>query len=223
LTRLVIFDPATGTRRVVASHLCGDNVVDPWSPDGRTLAIPVSPPHRGCNGHGGSVVAVAEPTRRGMRRIAKLGTTPVTWNRDGSRILIADRALGALRLIEPHSGKEHAAPSLSPSIDGTWSKGRRLYAALTPDQTVVILDGSLQHQLQVITFVQQYAWSPRRQWLAISEKGRIRILAADTGRTLTVIPARTPHGLSVQSLAWEPTGRALLALAQPEDAPLGHD
>jgi hypothetical protein len=46
--RAVVLDPATGVRTVVAAHLCGEGIVDPWSPDGRSLALPISRPHAGC-------------------------------------------------------------------------------------------------------------------------------------------------------------------------------
>jgi hypothetical protein len=224
LTRLVVFDPASGTRRVVASHLCGDALVEPWSPDGRLLAISVSPPRGGCNGKGGSEVAVADAARGGMRRIAELHTTPVTWSRDGSRLLIAAR--GGSRLADPDNGKGPAVlPSLgSLSAPGGWSRGRRFYAALTRvashAQAVAIVDGSLRRVRRTIIWGGEFAWAPQRQWLAVSEQERIRVLDAVTGRTVAVIPARTRYGFVVESLTWGQDGRSLIAVAAPS---LGHD
>ena len=51
LTRVVVLNPATGRSRVAASHVCGDALPALWSPDGRLLAVAVSRPHSGCNGH----------------------------------------------------------------------------------------------------------------------------------------------------------------------------
>jgi hypothetical protein len=230
LTRLVVRDPATGTQRVVASHLCGDAFVDPWSPDGRSLAVAVSPPHGGCNGHGGPEVAVVDAVAGHMRRMSELHTTPVTWNRDGSRLLIAVGGRdpsGSSRLVDPRTGKGEPVlrqvGSLFPR--GAWSQGRRFYAALTiheaeRSQAVVIVDGSLRYIRQTVLFGQQYAWAPRRQWLAVSEVRRIRVIDAVTGRTVATIPAHTPYGLAVESLRWDRSGRSLLAVAAPL---LGHD
>jgi Tol biopolymer transport system component len=229
-TRLVIFDPVRGTRRVVARHVCGDALVEPWSPDGRALALPVSPPRGGCNGHGGPEVAVADPAGGRMRRITHPRTTPVTWSRDGSGLLLAardDSGPGSSRLVDPRTGKGAAVLSPIESLlaPGSWSKGRRFYAALAiyaadSAQSVVIVEGSLRRIRRTIVFGQQYAWSPRRQWLAVSEEKRIRVLDAETGRTVAVIPVQTLYGLGVQSLTWDPGGRSLLAVAAPS---LGHD
>ena len=91
LTQLVVFDPATSTRRVVASHVCGDMLVDPWAPDGTTLAVAVSPAHSGCNGHGGVVVAVSDATHGHMHRITSPPSAPIAWTQDGSKLLIETR------------------------------------------------------------------------------------------------------------------------------------
>jgi hypothetical protein len=223
LTLLVVIDPASGKRRVVASHVCGDALVDPWSPDGRTLAIPVSPPGGGCNGDGGSEVAVTDAVHGGMHRIAELHTTPVTWNRDGSRLLINGGS--GSRLVDPRTGKgQGGLPSVG-SLPGSWSKGRRFYATLGllpggNTSALLIVDGSLQHVRYTIAFGAVFAWSPTRQWLAVSDQQRVTVLDAVTGRTVATIPARSPYGLSVWSLTWDRDGNSVVAVAAPA---LGHD
>lgn len=86
---VVVVNTRTGARRVLtATHLCRDALADPWSPDGRWLAVPVSAPGDGCSAYGPEA-AVVEVEQGRLRRVAGVHTTPVTWNRDGSRLLIA--------------------------------------------------------------------------------------------------------------------------------------
>jgi hypothetical protein len=228
LTRLVVFDPATSTRRVVASHVCGDALVDPWAPDGRSLAVAVSPPHTGCNGHGGSVVAVADAVRAQMRRITTPQTTPIAWTRDGTRLLIAvrDSADATSRLIDPRTGKGHPVfPSYGSLANGAWSTTHRFFAGLSINlanrrQVLLVVNGALTRVIESQAYPTLYAWAPRRQWLAIANHNSIRVLNALTGRFVATIPADTPNGLSLQSITWAHDGNALSIVASPS---LGHD
>ena len=115
-----------------------------------------------------------------LRRVAGVHTTPVTWNRDGSRLLIAvgsSDPFGSSRLVDPRGTAGQAVlPSIGALLaPGAWAPGRRFYAALTRvlrsrSQAVAIVDGSLR-------------------------------------RVVALIPAVTPYGLSVRSLRWDRSGR----------------
>jgi hypothetical protein len=227
LTRLVVFDPATGKRRVVASHVCGDALVDPWAPDGTTLAVAVSPPRTGCNGHGGVVVAVADATRGHMRRITTPQSAPIAWTRDGSRLLIgAQDAAGTFtsHLIDPRTGEGSVAfPSYGRLVEGIWSHDRRFFAALAftgTRQVLVLADGSFAGPVEELGEVTRYAWAPRRQLLAIASFKDIRVLDALSGRIVATVPATTTYGLVVLSIAWNRGGRSLRIEASPA---LGRD
>ena len=67
----------------------------------------------------------------------------------------------------------------------------------------------------MVVFGQQFAWAPRRQWLAISEEKRIRVPDAITGRTVVTIPVRALYGFATWSLGWEPSGRSLTVSVRP--------
>jgi hypothetical protein len=228
LTLLVVFDPATNTRRVVASHVCGDALVDPWAPNGQLLAVAVSPAHTGCNGHGGVVVAVSDARAGHMRRVTHPQSAPIAWTRDGSRLLIAtqdSKGAATLRLINPRTGKGRVAfSSYEPFVGGTWSPAHRFFAALTAsaghEQGLVIVDGPFTGPVKALGYAALYAWAPRRQLLAIATQTNIRVLNASTGRVLTTIPAHTPYGVAVQSLVWDYNERTLRIDAIPS---LGHD
>ncbi|MDX6629337.1 MAG: hypothetical protein QOH00_1583 [Gaiellales bacterium] len=228
LTRLVVFNPATNTRRVVASHVCGDALVDPWAPDGNDLAVAVSSAHTGCNGHGGVVVAVSDATSGRMRRITGPQSAPIAWTRDGSQLLIATRdttGSATSRLINPHTGKGRVAfPSYEPLVGGAWSPAHRFFAALATNasrqQVLVIVGGSFTGPVKALGYATLYAWAPRRQLLAIATRTNIRVFDPSTGLVLTMIPAHTPYGLVVQSLVWDHSERTLRIAALPS---LGHD
>lgn len=185
---VVVVNTRTGARRVLAAtHLCRDALADPWSPDGRWLAVPVSAPGDGCSAYGPEA-AVVEVEQGRLRRVAGVHTTPVTWNRDGSRLLIAvgsSDPFGSSRLVDPRSTAGQAVlPSIGALLaPGAWAPGRRFYAALTRvlrsrSQAVAIVDGSLR-------------------------------------RVVALIPAVTPYGLSVRSLRWDRSGRTLSAVLAP--------
>jgi Tol biopolymer transport system component len=226
LTHLVVFDPATRVRRVVASHVCGDALVDPWAPDGKSLAVAVSRPQTGCNGRGGTVVAVSDATRGRMRRITTPQTTPIAWSGDGSRLLIADRGADASRLVDVRTGKgAFVFPAYGPLESGSWSNGRRYYAALAQDlarseQTLVIADGAFRRIVKKLGYANLHTWAPRQQRLAVANQTSVRVLDAATGRTVATIPAQTPNGIVVQALAWDHNERSLTIVASPS---LGHD
>jgi WD40 repeat protein len=226
LTRLVIFDPGAGTRRVVVSHVCGDTELPwSWSPDGRRLAVAVSPPGAGCSGGGGSDVLVTAEEGGGRQRIVEPPSArPVAWTQNGSGLLIASREDGrdgSSRLVDLRTGKaETVLPTVSVLRPGAWSAGHRFYAAIAIDrssrkQVVVIVSGSLRRLVRVVVFGQVFAWSPKRQWLAVSEEKRIRVLNAVTGRTVAAIPVRTLYGFATWLLTWDPNGRSLIAAVGP--------
>jgi hypothetical protein len=231
LTRVIVLDPATGRSRVAASHVCGDLLPALWSPDGSLLAVAVSRPHSGCNGHdASSVVAIAKARGGPMRRISTQRSVPVTWTRDGSALLVAvyDPANGAAGgsslLVDAKTGRARPVSGLLSTIGaGSWSAGRHFYAAFTIEagrQALAILDGSLKHVVRTVPFVTQFAWAPRMQWIAVATQDGVSVVSATTGRTLSTIPAVTPYGLSVQSLAWSPDGRSITMIAAPA---AGHD
>jgi dipeptidyl aminopeptidase/acylaminoacyl peptidase len=226
LTRLVIFNPAAGTRRVIGSHLCGEPA---WSPDGRRLAVAVSPPGGGCGGQGHSEVLVLDDDGGGRQRIAEPPSArPVAWSQSGSGLLIAVQdGLDAIsRLVDLRTGKaETVLRKVSMFGPGAWSPGRRFYAAIAVDrssrkQVVVVVRGSLRRVVRTVAFGQQFAWSAKRQWLAITEGKRIRVLDAVTGRTVATIPVNTLYGYGTLSLAWGENERSLIAAVVPS---VGHD
>ena len=227
LTRLVIFDPAAGTRRVVASHLCGGEPA--WSPDGLRLAVAVSPPHGGCAGHGHSEVLVTDRDGGNRLRIAEPPSAqPVAWSQSGSGLLIAvqDGLDGISRLVDLRTGKaETVLRTVSVLRPGAWSAGHRFLAATAVDrasrrQVVVIVSGSLRRVVRAVVFGQQFAWSAKRQWLAVSEEKRILVLDAVTGRTVAAIPVHTLYGYGTLSLSWAQNERSLVAAVVPS---IGHD
>lgn len=226
LTRLVIFDPAAGTRRVIASHLCGEPT---WSPDGRRLAVAVSPLGGGCGGHGHSEVLVLDDDGGGRQRIAEPPSArPVAWTQSGSGLLIAvqDGVDAISRLVDLRTGKAQTVlRNVSMFSPGAWSPGRRFFTAIAVErasrrQVVVIVNASLRRIVRTVVFGQQFAWSPKRQWLAITEAKRIRVLDAVTGRTAAAIPVSTLYGFGTLSLKWAPDERSLIAAVAPS---LGHD
>jgi WD40 repeat protein len=221
LTRVVTFTPPSNKERVVASHVCGDAfTVDPWSPDGRSLAIGVSPAGGGCGGHGGVQVAVWKSGK--LRRVGPLPSYVVTWSGDGSRLLVAAR--GGSLLIDPRSGKGRKVLQSVQLGPGAWSRGRRAFASHATDgshrEVVVLTDRDFRRVVRSVLWGTQFAWSPREQLVAVSDGTAIRVIDGRNGKDAAVIPVRAPNGFVAYSVAWSPDGRALTLVASPA---LGHD
>ena len=165
----------------------------------------------------------------GEQRIAgPPGARPVAWSQSGSGLLVAvqDGLDGVSRLVDLRTGKAQTVlRAVSVLGPGAWSAGHRFYAAIAVDrasrrQVVVIVSGSLRRIVRTVVFGQQFAWSAKRQWLAISEEKRIRVLDAVTGRTVAAIPVDTLYGFGTLSLSWERNERSLIAAVGPSP---GHD
>ena len=165
-----------------------------------------------------------------MRRISTQRSIPVTWTRDGSALLVAvyDPANGATGgsslLVDPKTGHARPVSGLLSTIGtGTWSEGRRFYAAFTIEQgrqALAVLDGALKHVVRTVPFVTQFAWAPKKHWIAVVSQDGVSVVSVTTGRTVSTIPAVTPYGLSVQSLAWSADGHSITIIAAPA---AGHD
>jgi Tol biopolymer transport system component len=226
---LVVADALTGRSCIVASHACGDAQADPWSPDGRTLALVVSSPHHGCNGPGLTQVAVTDAARGGMRRITPAPSTFVTWSSDGRQLLVQRSPRSStdmtMALADPRTGRlRRVAACCSAFAGGSWSHDRRHFATravvrATHLQEVVVFDPRFVRDRRLGS-ASAFAWGPRADLLGVADDHGVRVLDAATGRQAASIPASTPYGLAVQSLAWSPDGRSLLMVASPA---AGHD
>jgi YVTN family beta-propeller protein len=227
---LVVFDPSTGRRRVVARRVC-DLGSDPWSPDGTRLALAVSLPGRGCGGAGLTEVAVCDARTGRMRRLTKPDSVPVAWTWDGSGLLVEywDAATsGRSMLVDPETGKGRVVLPSYPGLGtgpGPWSHGRRFIAVGAIDSarraTLLVLDRTLVDRLGAFTFGQQsYMWAPGRPWLAFQSSSSVRVFDASTRRVIATIPVKAPYGFSVESLTWASDERSVTVIAAPG---LGHD
>jgi hypothetical protein len=228
IERLVVYDPATGVRRQVATRVC-DVGTDPWSPDGTRVAVAVSLPHHGCDGRRLIVVAVSDVRTGRMRRITRPWTTPVAWTRDGRGLLIVKRdstGSGDWSVVDPATGSgRRVLPSYEGfGTAGRWSSGHRFFAVTAIDaarrQTLVLLDGTLRNRVAAFTFGQLLAWAPRGPLVAYSNGAGIGILDAATRRVIATIPVHVPYGFSAEQLVWARDERSVTVVVMPG---LGHD
>jgi hypothetical protein len=225
---LVVLDPVRNVRRVVASGVC-DASSDPWSPDGTTLAVSVSMPHRGCDGSRQTVVGVSKAMGGAMRRIAKPPTVPIAWTRDSRRLLVeARRPSGAsvVRLVDPRTGTGPRVLSSYSTLGrgGIWSNGHRFFALAAINNRqhgeLLLIDGSLRRRVALFTYPRQFSWSQTGQLLAIATDTSIKVFDAAVRRTIATIPIHAPYGIGVESITWARDGQTVDIVAAPS---LDHD